>query len=269
MKTPKIDFSLEGMTEAMRNAKRLTTEEVKAAAERHARRRGSSEAVLNALRQRVSVQHIDWIAKYGLTAVTRALEDFASGFENEKLEEIGTSDVSCWLKDIEKSLAHHADKGAAPKQTKSDALIVLHVEAAYDGRLSRTAYQRITRALRTLEVSDAEANPLLVRLGYHDEKTGALLPDFAPKPKPIGYRLVFTYWRQRGSRVKAHPEGIDLAEHARRLDIKIDDPFKKRTDAERTAERLRIRRDQNQMSAECNVESVFENDNEQPQPRKT
>lgn len=64
----------------------------------------SRESVRNALCTRVYHARLDLITKHGLDKVLEAIEQKASRFEGVKLEEIGTSDVSCWLMDIEKAL---------------------------------------------------------------------------------------------------------------------------------------------------------------------
>jgi hypothetical protein len=53
------------------------------------------EAVFNAIIHRISTQHLDLISQYGIEQVMFAVEDMAS-FVGE-VEEIGTSDVSCWV----------------------------------------------------------------------------------------------------------------------------------------------------------------------------
>jgi len=67
-------------------------------------RGGSFDAVFNALCRRVAVVRPDLLATYGLDVVIAALELKASQFEDSKLEEIGSSDVSCWLAEVERTL---------------------------------------------------------------------------------------------------------------------------------------------------------------------
>lgn len=66
--------------------------------------KGSYDAVYNALCTRVRNVRLDLVITYGLSAVMQAIEDKASSFQDERLEEIGSSDVSCWIADIEASL---------------------------------------------------------------------------------------------------------------------------------------------------------------------
>ena len=64
----------------------------------------SAEAVKNAVSRRIVNQHVELIAKYGIEEVTNAIEDIASGMEEEDLEEIGSSDVSYWVSCVIKML---------------------------------------------------------------------------------------------------------------------------------------------------------------------
>jgi hypothetical protein len=57
----------------------------------------------------------------------QAIEDKASSFEDERLEEIGSSDVSCWIADIEASL-----KRAVPTEP---------CYACKNGRITVTAHE--------------------------------------------------------------------------------------------------------------------------------
>ena len=59
-------------------------------------------AVFNAIIHRISTQHLDLITQYGIEQVMFAVEDMAS-FVGE-VEEIGTSDVSCWVNNTIKLL---------------------------------------------------------------------------------------------------------------------------------------------------------------------
>lgn len=71
-------------------------------------RGGSYQSVFDALCRRVGVVRIDLVEKYGISAVMAAIEDKASQFESEELDEIGSSDVSCWIADIEETLARQS-----------------------------------------------------------------------------------------------------------------------------------------------------------------
>ena len=64
----------------------------------------SSGAVKRAITHRIVYQHGELFQKYGLEAVERAIEEKASSFQGQHLDEIGSSDISCWVTDIEASL---------------------------------------------------------------------------------------------------------------------------------------------------------------------
>lgn len=59
-----------------------------------------------AIIRRITRQHLDLISKYGIEAVTDAIEDVSSGIG--EIEEIGTSDVSYWVSCVIKMLEKRA-----------------------------------------------------------------------------------------------------------------------------------------------------------------
>ena len=59
---------------------------------------GSSQGVADSIRHRILNQHHDIIAKYGPVRIMAAIEDAASGLDD--LEEIGSSDISIWTKQV-------------------------------------------------------------------------------------------------------------------------------------------------------------------------
>jgi hypothetical protein len=71
-------------------------------------RGGSYDAVFNSLCRRIALVRPDLLATYGLDAVMAAVEDKASQFESDTLQEVGSSDVSCWLADVEAMLKRGA-----------------------------------------------------------------------------------------------------------------------------------------------------------------
>jgi hypothetical protein len=72
---------------------------------------GSSQGVANSIRHRILNQHHDVIAKYGPVRIMAAIEDQASRLDD--LEEIGSSDISIWTRqvidDLEKGYYDDAD----------------------------------------------------------------------------------------------------------------------------------------------------------------
>lgn len=66
--------------------------------------RDSTESVRNAISQRITASRPDLISTYGLVAVMDEIAYVAGGFHGILLDEIGSSDVSCWVKDVEEGL---------------------------------------------------------------------------------------------------------------------------------------------------------------------
>ena len=60
------------------------------------------DAVKNAIIHRISIRHLDLLKQYGIERVMDAIEDMA--LYVGEVEEIGSSDVSCWVKSIEERL---------------------------------------------------------------------------------------------------------------------------------------------------------------------
>lgn len=62
-----------------------------------------STAVSSAISQRIAMQHPELIRCYGLDAVMEEIDDEAMFVGT--VEEIGSSDISCWVNNIRKRLA--------------------------------------------------------------------------------------------------------------------------------------------------------------------
>jgi len=62
----------------------------------------TTEAVANAIIRRITTQYLDVLSKYGPAAVMAAVDELASHYHD--LEEIGSSDVSIWTKEVIKDL---------------------------------------------------------------------------------------------------------------------------------------------------------------------
>lgn len=77
---------------------------------------GSSDAVFNALCTRVRHVRLDLVKAYGLSAVMAELRAYADQFAADSLEEIGSSDVSCWISDIEQTLKRWAADMTRPQE---------------------------------------------------------------------------------------------------------------------------------------------------------
>ena len=63
---------------------------------------GSSEGVYNSVVRRIMHQHTDVLAKFGPVKVMQAVEDLAQDLDD--LDEIGSSDVSIWTKEVIRNL---------------------------------------------------------------------------------------------------------------------------------------------------------------------
>lgn len=62
------------------------------------------ESVKNAITRRIVMQHVDLLTKYGLDKVSAAIDNVAE--INHDVEEIGSSDVSSWVKMVIDELSH-------------------------------------------------------------------------------------------------------------------------------------------------------------------
>ena len=62
----------------------------------------SVQAARGAILRRIMTSHVDLLVTHGPQKVMDAVDCVAEGLDN--LEEIGTSDVSCWVKSVEEIL---------------------------------------------------------------------------------------------------------------------------------------------------------------------
>jgi len=65
----------------------------------------AQDSVANALYTRVTRVRTDLIAKFGIGAINDAIDEISSRFAGEELDEIGSSDVSGWIREMEQILA--------------------------------------------------------------------------------------------------------------------------------------------------------------------
>lgn len=79
------------------------------------------DAVIQAISRRIQYRHTDLIDRFGFLEVMEAIECIAHYVGD--VEEIGTSDVSCWVK----SVVSHLEllEGAANRFTLEDAVVHL------------------------------------------------------------------------------------------------------------------------------------------------
>ena len=122
----------------------------------------SSDAVYNAVLNRIARQHTDLLSKYGPEAVMRAVEDIASSVG--ELDEIGSSDVSIWTKqaieDLERGAYKHLDE-------RSPLVARAAMSAGLGGALGRGAMFGLGSSLGSdlADKIDLEENPVLMALG--------------------------------------------------------------------------------------------------------
>lgn len=62
------------------------------------------QAVKSAISRRILNQHHDLLSKYGIDTVLNAIDEVADGFSNDELDEIGSSDVSIWVRHVIENL---------------------------------------------------------------------------------------------------------------------------------------------------------------------
>jgi hypothetical protein len=65
----------------------------------------AQDSVANALYTRVTRVRTDLLNKYGIGAINDAIDEISSRFAGEELDEIGSSDVSGWIRELEQILA--------------------------------------------------------------------------------------------------------------------------------------------------------------------
>jgi len=62
--------------------------------------RGSYNAVMDAIRHRILRSHVDLVGKFGPGKIMAAIEDQARFYDSIDLDEIGSSDVSIWVRNV-------------------------------------------------------------------------------------------------------------------------------------------------------------------------
>lgn len=130
----------------------------KAPAESVTEDQDSIDAVAGAITRRIMMQHTDLLSKYGPVKVMAAIDDVADFAGSDGLDEIGSSDVSIWTKQVIQDLeAGHYDrveeapgdytvktisaadawkKHTDPKKSKSKVPV--------DPKTGKTLYQKVT-----------------------------------------------------------------------------------------------------------------------------
>jgi len=62
------------------------------------------DAVFNAICGRITARHADMLSEFGVEACINAADEIAVTVASNPVEEIGTSDVSCWVNQIRSTL---------------------------------------------------------------------------------------------------------------------------------------------------------------------
>ena len=136
----------------------------------------SSDAVYNAVINRIMRQHLDVLSKFGPKAVMTAVDDLSHDMRD--LDEIGSSDVSIWTKqviqDLESGMYSHLHEapGDFTVKTKSPAeLWKQHTdpkksksEVPVDPKTGKTLYQKV-QGLEEADLDEAEYQGRKVPLG--------------------------------------------------------------------------------------------------------
>lgn len=112
----------------------------------------SSEAVKNAIIRRITMQHLDLLTQYGPDAVMGEVDDLAS--EMNDLDEIGSSDVSAFVKNIKDRL-----ESSNNIQTQEDIVSDQPMQLGdYLDNLPSTT--KVDRELRSADLPKSNANDL-------------------------------------------------------------------------------------------------------------
>jgi hypothetical protein len=81
----------------------------------------SVDAVAGAITRRIMMQHMDLLSKYGPVKVMAAIDDVADFAGSDGLDEIGSSDVSIWTKQVIQDLeAGHYDRMESVQEAEGD-----------------------------------------------------------------------------------------------------------------------------------------------------
>lgn len=73
----------------------------------------SYEAVKSAICRRIMIQHVNLFEQYGFEKVEIAINDAASFYGSTQLDEIGTSDVSAYVRSVIESLKSDAGQSCS------------------------------------------------------------------------------------------------------------------------------------------------------------
>lgn len=138
--------------------KQAQAAEKKAPAESVTEDQDSVDAVAGAITRRIMMQHTDLLSKYGPVKVMAAIDDVADFAGSDGLDEIGSSDVSIWTKQVIQDLeAGHYDRveeapgdytvktiSAADAWKKHTGQKTSKSKVPVDPKTGKTLYQKVT-----------------------------------------------------------------------------------------------------------------------------
>ena len=93
----------------------------------------SQDSVANALYTRITRVRTDLITKYGIGAINDAIDEVSSQFAGEELDEIGSSDVSGWIRQLEQILANSSSmsEGYRPGEINNSDQVQIKKDSPY------------------------------------------------------------------------------------------------------------------------------------------
>jgi len=93
----------------------------------------SQDSVANALYTRITRVRTDLITKYGIGAINDAIDEVSSQFAGEELDEIGSSDVSGWIRQLEQILASSSSmsEGYRPGEINNGDQVQIKKDSPY------------------------------------------------------------------------------------------------------------------------------------------
>jgi len=93
----------------------------------------AQDSVANALYTRVTRVRTDLLNKYGIGAINDAIDEISSRFAGEELDEIGSSDVSGWIREMEQILASSSsmNEGYRPGEINNGDQVQIKKDSPY------------------------------------------------------------------------------------------------------------------------------------------
>jgi hypothetical protein len=115
----------------------------------------SREAVRNAISRRIMSQHADLLTRHGIDRVMAAIDDAADYYGSDDLDEIGSSDVSAFVKSVIQDL-----EGREPVSELSPGRVEQYARAAQRDMARHAAAAKVKRSVRGADDQEAQAHDL-------------------------------------------------------------------------------------------------------------